>query len=158
MAERIVFVVEVDGDPVEALVGSREIQAPCAEIDARAVCGEVVEYIPRSELAELQSRYDELLGKAKRAVASERRAELARVEANRLQACGQDERLLGVLASNLTMARAVEAELAFRKLVDSLPAPHEGDGSLHDPLVIAEQMRKFTDGVREVAEDIGGDP
>ena len=57
-----------------------------------------------------------------------------------------------MLRSKESLVRSMRTELAFRRLLDSLPAPHEGDGSLLDPKVIAEEKRNLAEGVREIEE------
>ena len=146
---RIVYVVENEGVP-SGIGLDRKTLEDSIEDPADAI----VEYIPRSELAELQDRYDELLGRAKRNVAIDRAAELAAVQARMSDFGDQDARLKATLHAKELFVQSMRSELSLRRFLDDLPDPHEGDGSELDPLRIAEQMRKFTEGVREVEGDL----
>jgi len=146
MDKRVVYVVETNGVPVVTNIDRERLFPgdPIVEYVPRPEDGAV----PKAEFDELHARYDALLGAAKRNLALDRRAELERNLMHQCESLGQDAKIAASVEATRALLDAMRAEVAFRRLLDSLPAPHEGDGTLHDPLLLEEQKRKLDEGIR----------
>jgi len=132
--DRIVYVVENEGVPdVVCLDRQKFVDLGWGE--------GIVEYVPRpedgsvpkSEFDGLQARYYRLLGAAKRNLAIDRRAELERNLMRQCESLGQDARISANIEATRALLEAMRSEVEFRRLLDSLPDPNDGDGSLCEP-------------------------